>query len=352
MRIHTRAALLVGIIFLTNCASATRPDVILHEGPEGGVFLERLPDRAVQATHPIKLDSTVVSRVLRGVHVTGAKTAAQALFGEETSGRVFSEEDIAFLAPLISSALSQAGSQQQVRFRLVHLSNPLRHPERGGAGIGSSSPPSTGPQTETTAGTLYAHGLSLHMTLTEYDHRAVRPDTISGPNRYYPDATGLAQRKVRFSPQSALRPDSYRRPGDSDTTIVIDYESLAKQPQFTSSPTTSAESASPLIPKTTAISPSVTATESVTPSRESISQEYRSASSSPSAESATPPVSLSSQAEDLQALKDLIIKKDLELESMKTDLRLLRQQLDDRDTQSEALKKKKKPAPKSQSTLP
>jgi uncharacterized coiled-coil protein SlyX len=91
----------------------------------------------------------------------------------------------------------------------------------------------------------------------------------------------------------------------------------------------------------------------VTPLRESISQEYRSASSSPStAESATPPARFPSQAEDLQALKDLIIKKDLELESMKTELRLLRQQLDDRDTQSEALKKKKKPAPKSQSTLP
>jgi uncharacterized coiled-coil protein SlyX len=348
MRILTRAALLVGIIFLTNCASTTRPDLVLHEGPEGGVFLERLPDRAVQATHPIKLDSTVVSRVLGGVHVTGAKTAAQALFGEETSGRVFSEEDIAFLAPLISSALSQARSDQQVRFRLVHLSNPLRHPERGGAGIGSSSPPSTGPQTETTAGTLYAHGLSLHITLTEYGHRAVRPDTISGPNRYYPDATGLAQRKVRFSPRSALRPDSYRQRGDADTTIVIDYESLAKQPQFMSSPTTSAESTSPLIPKTTEISPSVTATESVPPSRESIPQEYRSASSSPSAESATPPASLSSQAEDVQALKDLIIKKDLELESMKRELRLLRQQLNDRDTQSEALKKKKKPAPQSQ----
>lgn len=346
MRILTRAALLVGIIFLTNCTSTTRPDVVLHESPEGGVFLERLPDRVVQATHPIKLDSTVVSRVLRGVHVTGAKTASQALFGEETSGRVFSEEDIAFLAPLISSALSQARSDQQVRFRLVHLSDPLRHPERGGAGIGSSSPPSTGPQTETTAGTLYAHGLSLHITLTEYGHRAVRPDTISGPNRYYPDATGLAHRKVRFSPRSALRPDSYRQSGDSDMTIVIDYESLAKQPQF-SSPTTSAESASPLIPKTTGIPPSVTATESMAPSRESISQEYRPASSSPTtAESATPPASLASQAEEVQALKDLIIKKDLELESMKTELRLLRRQLDDRDTQSEALKKKKKPAPK------
>jgi hypothetical protein len=333
MRTLTRAAVLIGILFLASCASATRPDIILHEGPEGGVYLERLPDRTVQATHPIKLDSTVVYRVLRGVQVTGAKTAAQALFGEETSGRVFSEEDTAFLAPLIASALVQAGSHQQVRFRLVHLSNPLRHPERGGAGIGSSSSPSTGPQTETTAGTLYAHGLSLHMTLTEYGHRAARPDTISGPNRYYPDATGLAQREVRFSPRSALLPDSYKQAGDSETTLIIDYESLAKQPQITASPTTSAESASGVIPMTTGASSSVTAAEPVPPSKEEVTQ-------------------LSGQADNLQALKDLIIKKDLELESMKKELRVLRRRLDDRDTQLEALKKKMKPAPKSQNSLP
>ena len=350
MRILTRAPLLVGIIFLASCVSATRPDVILHEGPEGGVYLERLPDLTVQATHPIKLDSTVFSRVLRGVHVTGTKTAAQALFGEEKSGRAFSEEDTAFLAPLISSALSQAGSHQQVRFRLVHLSNPLRHPERGGAGIGSSSPPSTGPQTETTAGTLYAHGLSLHMTLTEYGHRAARPDTISGPNRYYPDTTGLAQREVRFSPRSALRPDSYKQAGDSDTTLVIDYESLAQQSQFAASPTTSAESASSVIPMTTGHSPSVSAAESVTASKEKAAQEYRSASSSP--ESTAPHTKPSDQSDDFQALKDLIVKKDLELESMKRELRVLRRQLDDRDIQLEALKKKMKPAPKSQNALP
>lgn len=349
MRILTRAALLVGIIFLASCASATRPDVILHEGPEGGVYLERLLP-TVQANHPIKLDSTVVSRLLRGVQVTGAKTAVQALFGEETSGRAFSEEDTAFLAPLISSALSQAGSHQQVRFRLVHLSNPLRHPERGGAGIGSSSPPSTGPQTETTAGTLYAHGLSLHMTLTEYGHRAARSDTISGPNRYYPDATGLAQREVRFSPRSALRPDSYKQAGDSDTTLVIDYESLA-QSQFAASPTTSAESNQTAIPMTTGNSPSVSAAESVTASKETVTQESRPASSSPAtAESTAPRTKPSDQTDDFQALKDLIVKKDLELESMKRELSILRRQLDDRDRQLEALKKK--PAPKSQNALP
>ena len=353
MRILTRAALLVGIILLASCASATRPDVILHEGPEGGVYLDRLPEGTVQATHPIKLDPTVISRVLRGVQVTGPKTAAQALFGEEKSGRAFSEEDSAFLAPLISSALSQAGPHQQVRFRLVHFSNPLRHQERGGAGIGSSSPTSTGPQTETTAGTLYAHGLSLHMTLTEFGHRAARPDTISGPNRYYPDATGLAQREVRFSPRSALRANSYKQAGDSDTTLVVDYESLAKQPQFTASPTTSAESDSTVIPMTTAVSPSVAAAESVTASKEKAIQEYRSASSSPpTADSTAPRTKPSDQTDEFQALKDLIIEKDLELESVKKELRILRRQLDDRDTQLEALKKKMKPAPKSQNTLP
>jgi len=48
----------------------------------------------------------------------------------------------------------------------------------------------------------------------------------------------------------------------------------------------------------------------------------------------------------------LVIRKDLELETMKKELRTLRRQLDERDVQLDALKKKAKPATKSPPALP
>jgi hypothetical protein len=54
---------------------------------------------------------------------------------------------------------------------------------------------------------------------------------------------------------------------------------------------------------------------------------------------------------DAEALKDLIVKKDMELESLKNELRELRRQLDERDVQLEGVRKKAKPATKSPEAL-
>jgi hypothetical protein len=44
------------IVFLTlpSCSSTPRPDIIFHEGPEGGVSLEFLADRNLRVAQPIK----------------------------------------------------------------------------------------------------------------------------------------------------------------------------------------------------------------------------------------------------------------------------------------------------------
>ncbi|MBA2253071.1 MAG: hypothetical protein H0W13_10285 [Nitrospirales bacterium] len=54
----------------------------------------------------------------------------------------------------------------------------------------------------------------------------------------------------------------------------------------------------------------------------------------------------------MQPLKDLVIKKDLELEALKKELRSLRRQLSERDAQLDSMRNKKKPAPKSPDILP
>jgi len=329
------ATIIIGVMTLISCASIPRPDVILHDGPEGGVYLERIADRSILAAHPIKLDRRLIARVLNGIQIGEPKNAINTLFiGNAKPERVFSDEDTAFLAPLISSALSQATAEQQVRFRVVHLASPIAHAPGGGAGIGSSTPQTGGLQKETTAGTVYAYGRSMHVTVDEYRHRAVKPDVISGPNRYYPDPSGLKEREVQFVPQSALRPDSYKQ--SDGKTLVIDYDTLAKQPQ--------AELAAP----GTAASPSASApkeTFAQTENRPTLPPLVPSEPSQPGRMTA-------GENDEVQPLKDLVIKKDLELETLKKELRSLRQQLSERDAQVDAFRKKVKPRPKSPDILP
>ncbi|MDQ6734197.1 MAG: hypothetical protein M3Z35_08810 [Nitrospirota bacterium] len=330
--------IIISVMALMSCATTPRPDVILHEGPEGGVYLERIAARTIQAAQPIKLDRGLIARVLTGIQIGEPKNAINTLFiGNAKPERVFSDEDTAFLAPLISSAFSQATAEQQVRFRVVHFVSPIAHAPGGGAGIGSSTPQTGGPQKETTVGTLYAHGLSLHFTLSEYRHRVVKPDVISGPNRYYADPTGLREREVQFAPQSALRPDSYKQ--SDGNTLVIDYETLAKRPQgeiVSPAPAATAVSPSALVPKET-----LAQTENRPTLPPPTTFEHAQSVRTPAGET-----------DEVQPLKDLVVKKDMELEILKKELRTLRRQLSERDAHLEGLRKKGKTAPKSSEAIP
>ena len=60
------AAIFIVFLTLLSCSSTPRPD-ILHEGPEGGVYLEFLPDRKLRVAQPIKLDRGLVARILNGI---------------------------------------------------------------------------------------------------------------------------------------------------------------------------------------------------------------------------------------------------------------------------------------------
>ena len=335
MFIFNVAALLLGALTVVGCASTPRADMVLHEGPEGGVYLERIAERHLEAAHPIKLERALIERVLNGVHIGQPKSVMQALFADHAKpDRVFANEDSAFLAPLISSALSQARADQQVRFRVVHLASPIAHPSGGGAAVGSSGMPASGPQRETTSGTLYAHGLTLHVRLDEYRHRTVKPDVISGPNRYYPDTTGLDDREVQFIPETALRPDSYKADGH---TLAIDYESLGKRPQMDLATSTKA--------------PASVAVHTATPTQREALAQSGDQTSTPH-DDAKAATKTEGDPEEVQPLKDLIVKKDMELETLKKELRSLRRQLSERDAQLDALRKKTKPTQKPPNPLP
>jgi hypothetical protein len=199
-----RHGLLVAIaaaaVMATGCATGSAREVLIAETSKGTVFLQRIPDRSFQAAHPIKLEAGLMARVLRGVHVQDLRSPVQTTGSTRPkSTRAFSDDEIEFLAPLIASALAQAGWDQRVGFRLVRTPVP------------ASSPPVS--LAETAAGTLYAYGRSLHVTLI---------------------TTGTERREVLFFPEAARRPDTYLRTGllgeEPHLTVAVNYELLGKLP--------------------------------------------------------------------------------------------------------------------------
>ena len=124
----------------------------IQESERGAVYLERIADRSFQAAHPIKIDSNTIALVLRGVLVRSDHSVLQNLIsGKAESLRAFSEEDVAYLAPLISDGLGRAATDQQVGFRLIQAGIP-GYSQTSGAGVGSSEPPLTLHPRETTSG--------------------------------------------------------------------------------------------------------------------------------------------------------------------------------------------------------
>ncbi|MCP9463557.1 MAG: hypothetical protein NNA25_02035 [Nitrospira sp.] len=226
-----RLLLLIGslVLFLTGCASMKTPVTTIYEETRGAVLLETVQDQSFQAAHPITLDETTIANVLRGVH-TKEKPGLVLLLGKALMAanyndiRTFSEDDIAFLAPHISTALAQAAPNQRVAFRLY--TTPEEH---GRAAKGQET-------REVTAGYLSAQGLSLNLTLTHYRYRPGKIDKTQ-PHQL-PDPDGLRNREVRFIPEKAWRKEAGSSSwfGESDDrTLAIDYHLLNKLMAFPSS---------------------------------------------------------------------------------------------------------------------
>jgi hypothetical protein len=224
-------------------ACTTRPDLDLtiHESERGAVYVERISDRSFHAAHPMTLSADTMARVLRGVVVKDSRgpVLGNLIPGKTEVGRAFEDKDVEYLAPLLVAGLTRAASDQQVGFRVVQVGaaansqiggltfclSDLRSP-----GVCESDQSSGAISEESTAGSLYAHGQSLYLTLTEYRYRTKRAETSTTANRRIFNPAGMANRAVHFVPESAKRPDSYRTALSTDATLVIDYGLLATMP--------------------------------------------------------------------------------------------------------------------------
>ncbi len=236
-------------VIVIGCAGS-RPSTSIHEATAGHVFLEEVSDKSFQAAHPIKLSETTVADILRGIH-TKEKSGLLLLLGKALKStnlndiRTFSEDDIAYLAPHITTALAQATPHQRVGFHVY-------------SGPAISQQPKINQQRETTAGYLFADGLSLHFTLTQFRYYPGKKSAGSQKEpRPLPDTDGLRDREVTFIPEAAVRPDVYDRSSwigkSEDRSLAIDYQLLTKvltAPQPTSTaqprPAASSQSTSPV----------------------------------------------------------------------------------------------------------
>lgn len=285
---------------LVACTSAPQSEGVIHASSRGTVQLGELPDQSFKATHPLSLSPAIINRVLRGLQVREQPRLLQTLLaGTPQTVPAFSDDETDFLAPLIAIALSKATPQQQVVFQVLHPG-----PSRA----------------EITGGTLYNSGRLLYVSLTHYRYSPSNVHIDSKPGRYVPDPTKPDSLQVLFIPEAAQSPDgeskNRRTVGGMDhAALGIDYGLLSQLP----APQAKIESS---VKDATAITPVLPAKLPMSTSTKPVSED-------------------SSKLEELRVLKEYVIKKDMENEGLKEELKALRRQLADREAELNKVKKRK-----------
>ena len=210
----------------TACGTTGPAGKILFDDPRGTVSLETIPDRSIHATHPINLEPALLAQVLKGIEVQdlGDRMVQKLFTGSSYPVPVFSEEHIRLLAPLIAEGLRTASQDEQIEYRV--------NTTYEGSALESS-------YTETTAGSLYAYGRQLFVTLSQYRYSKARANVNIRNINYQSvgmDYTGLKNHVLLFTPKTAQRSDSFDPPPSGKSTdrfIAIDYQLLQHAPVAT-----------------------------------------------------------------------------------------------------------------------
>ena len=190
---HTSSCVLALLCLVgTACGTTAPTGKILFDDPRGTVSLQTIPDHSIHATHPINLEPALLAQVLKGIHVQdqGDRMFQRLLSGPSSPVPVFSDDQIQFLAPLLAEGLRTASPDQQIEYRVQTTYE--------GSVLESS-------YTETTAGSLYAYGRQLFVTLSQYRYSKIRTN-INMRNINYQsvgiDYTGLKNRILAVHSES------------------------------------------------------------------------------------------------------------------------------------------------------
>jgi hypothetical protein len=206
----------------TACSTTAPTGKILFEDPRGTVSLQTMSDRSVRATHPIHLEPALLAQLLTGVELHDERVwpnrFVAGFAGQPSTNPVFTEEQIQFLAPLLAEGLRMAAPDERIDYRVQTTYE------------GSILQAST---TESTAGSLYAHGRLLYVILSQYRYNPMRMNLHKGDIAYRPqepfDYSGLRYRALRFTPKGALKADAPNPPTrekSTDRFVAVDYQLL------------------------------------------------------------------------------------------------------------------------------
>jgi hypothetical protein len=276
-------------LIVTACASESQ----IAQNAKGSVHLEEVPDWSFEASHPAVIDQVTMAKALRGLYTDSSQSASpQTSAGGGKPMRLFSDEDVDFLTPLLTQALSKAKPEQLVRFRTS-----------SSAGSGS----------EPAAGSLYLQKGALHVTI-------------------------LQGRPVKgFMPESVARieqaPAYAAGGGKGYVAAVIDYQALAIAP--TVAPLPVAQATPKAIPTATAAAHLTQAKSQ--PVANFAVRETKDSSS------------MAQEQYDLKTVKEALAKKDTEIKMLRKESEWMKRELRERDLELKAIKATKastKPAAK------
>ena len=201
------------VLLISGCASGAK----LAQNPNNSVYLEEVSDWSFEASHPAVIDQQTITKIVKGLYANDSITGSSRMSaGGSKPMRIFSDEDVEFLSPLLTQGLAKAKPEQLVGF---HVSS--------SAGSGS----------EPTTGSLYVLKESIYLTL----RKGTEP--------------------IGFMPESAARTEpapAYASNGEPGAmTMIIDYHAMAKAPMPASLPMAKATSVLPTAqPRAQAVSDS------------------------------------------------------------------------------------------------
>jgi len=268
-------------LIATGCANGSK----IAQSSKGSVYLDEVPDWSFEASHPAVIDQITMAKVLRGLYTDSTQGGSSQLSaGGGKPMRIFSDEDVDFLTPLLTHALSKAKPEQLVSFRTS-------------SSAGSGSDPA--------AGTIYLVKGALHVTIAQG-----RPVTGFMPE-------GVA--RIEQAPAYAAAG------GKGSMAAVIDYQALAIAPAVAPLPVAQAA------PKTIPVSaPAATATQ-IKP------QPVASLDIGQSKDSS----SVAQDQYELRKAKDALAKKDTEIKMLRREAEWMKRELRERDLELKAMKASK-----------
>ncbi len=195
---HSLLGIAAWTLVSTGCAGGAK----IAPHAKVSVHVEEVTDWSFETDHPVAIDKPTIAKVLLGLYrLDGQSRSPQTSASDSKQLSAFSDEEAALLTPLLAKSLSRSAPNQLIGFRLTPL------PESG---------------KESIKGSLYVRHGSIYLAIGKAaSPQASCPSLLCIPNR-----PGLCRGRTLNA-----------------TTILIDYQALAKAEAEQSAPTVTASPA-------------------------------------------------------------------------------------------------------------